>query len=259
MPTYHNPTGALLAANRRRDLAELVVEHGVPLVEDNALENAPLDDERLPPIAAYAPPDAPVLSAGSFSKAAWGGLRVGWMRGPVPLINRLDRDQGDERPGLAAVRPGHRRPHRAPPRRACGSTTATCCNRNLALVSDMLPTCCPAWTWARPKGGPSLWIELPVGTASAYTQVALRFGVEVIPGDQMSPTGDDQRRLRLPYTAEPPVLTETIRRLAQAWGAYVPSDEPRASTRPGGRPDLRILPLRASTVRSVWRRPKGLW
>ena len=89
MPSFHNPTGALLAANRRRDLAELVVAHGVPLVEDNALENAPLDDERLPPIAAYAPPDAPILSAGSFSKAAWGGLRVGWMRGPVPLITRM--------------------------------------------------------------------------------------------------------------------------------------------------------------------------
>src|SRR4029450_6970735 len=59
MPTFHNPTGVLLAANRRRDLAELAAERGVPIVEDNALENAPLDEDRLPPIAAYAPPDAP--------------------------------------------------------------------------------------------------------------------------------------------------------------------------------------------------------
>ena len=231
MPTYHNPTGALLAANRRRDLAELVVEHGVPLIEDNALENAPLDDELLPPISAYAPPDAPVLSAGSFSKAAWGGLRVGWMRGPVPLINRLTEikamnDLGSPLfdqaiaarivPHLDEMRIDHR----------------DMLNRNLALVSDMLHELLPGWDWARPKGGPSLWIELPYGTASAYTQVALRFGVEVIPGDQMSPTGDDQRRLRLPYTAEPPVLAETIRRLAQAWEAYAPRDEPRAGTRP---------------------------
>jgi hypothetical protein len=75
-------------------------------------------------------------------------------------------------------------------------------------------------------------VELPSGSASAYTQVALRFGVEVIPGDQMSPTGDDHRKLRLPYTAEPPVLEETMRRLAQAWDAYAPSDEPRTSARP---------------------------
>ena len=228
MPTFHNPTGALLAGNRRRDLAELVAEHGVPLIEDNALENAPLDDERLPPISAYAPPDAPILSVGSFSKAAWGGLRVGWVRGPAAMITRMTElkamnDLGSPLvdqaiaarivPHLDAMRIDHR----------------DMLNRNLALVSDMLHELLPGWTWQRPKGGPSLWVELPSGNASAYTQVALRYGVEVIPGDQMSPTGDDQRRLRLPYTAEPTVLAETIRRLAEAWDAYAPRDEPRPS------------------------------
>lgn len=231
MPTFHNPTGALLAANRRRDLAELAAEHGVPMVEDNALENAPLDDELLPPIAAYAPPDAPILTAGSFSKAAWGGLRVGWMRGPVRLIARMTElkamnDLGSPLfeqavaarlvPHLDEMRVDHRE----------------MLNRNLALVSDLLADLLPSWQWQRPKGGPSLWIELPSGNASAFTQVALRFGVEVIPGDQMSPTGDDHRRLRLPYTAEPPVLEETMRRLAQAWAAYSPTDTPAGTARP---------------------------
>jgi DNA-binding transcriptional MocR family regulator len=232
MPTFHNPTGALLAANRRRDLAELVGEHGVPLIEDNALENAPLDDERLPPIAAYAESDAPVLSAGSFSKAAWGGLRVGWVRGPVSMISRMTElkamnDLGSPLvdqaiaarivPHLDEMRADHR----------------DMLTRNLALVSDLIHELLPGWTWRRPKGGPSLWVELPSGNASAYTQVALRYGVEVIPGDQMSPTGGDERRLRLPYTAEPTVLTETIRRLAAAWEAYAPHDMPRpATTRP---------------------------
>jgi DNA-binding transcriptional MocR family regulator len=230
MPTFHNPTGALLAANRRRDLAELALEHGVPIVEDNALENAPLDDERIPPIAAFVP-DAPVLSAGSFSKAAWGGLRVGWMRGPRTLVGRLIElkamnDLGSPLfdqavaarivPHLDQMRVDHR----------------TMLNRNLELVAALLADLLPTWRWRRPKGGPSLWVELPSGSASAYTQVALRFGVEVIPGDQMSPTGDDRRHLRLPYTAEPPVLEETMRRLAQAWEAYAPSDEPRSPARP---------------------------
>lgn len=232
MPTFHNPTGALLAANRRRDLAELVAEHGVPLIEDNALENAPLDDDPVPPpIAAYAPPGAPVLSAGSFSKAAWGGLRVGWVRGPVALITRMTEikamnDLGSPLfeqaiatrlvPHLDQMRVDHR----------------AMLNRNLEVVSALLTDLLPSWAWRRPKGGPSLWVELPSGTASAYTQVALRFGVEVIPGDQMSPTGDDRRKLRLPYTAEPPVLTETIRRLAQAWEAYAPSDGGERTARP---------------------------
>jgi DNA-binding transcriptional MocR family regulator len=231
MPSFHNPTGALLAANRRRDLAELVAEHGVPLIEDNALENAPLDDERLPAIAAYAPPEAPILTAGSFSKAAWGGLRVGWMRGPTALISRMTElkamnDLGSPLfdqaiaarivPHLDAMRVDH----------------TVMLNRNLDLVTGLLDDLLPAWRWCRPKGGPSLWVELPSGSASAFTQVALRFGVEVIPGDHMSPIGGDRQRLRLPFTAEPPVLEETMRRLAQAWEAYAPSDEPAASARP---------------------------
>jgi DNA-binding transcriptional MocR family regulator len=230
MPTYHNPTGCLLAANRRRDLAELVVEHGVPLIEDNALENSPLDDEWVPPIAAYAPAAAPVLSAGSLSKVAWGGLRVGWLRGPAPLIARLSElkamsDLGsplfDQAVAARIV------PHLDEMR----DDQRLMLNRNLALVSDLLASLVPTWSWRRPKGGPSLWVELPSGTASAFSQVSLRFGVEVIPGDQMSPTGDDLRHLRLPYTAEPPVLEETMRRLAQAWDDYAPSDEPRSALR----------------------------
>ena len=231
MPSFHNPTGALMAANRRRDLAELVVAHGVPLIEDNALENTPLDDEWIPPIAAFAPADAPILTAGSLSKVAWGGLRVGWLRGPVPLIARLSElkamiDLGsplfDQAVAARIV------PHLDQLR----DDQRAMLNRNLALVSELLRELLPSWSWRRPKGGPSLWVELPSGTASAYSQVALRYGVEVIPGDQMSPTGDDRRHLRLPYTAEPPVLEETMRRLAQAWDTYAPSDEPRSTLRP---------------------------
>jgi len=48
----------------------------------------------------------------------------------------------------------------------------------------------------------------------------------------MSPTGDDHRKLRLPYSAEPPVLEETMRRLARAWEAYAPSDEAGSPARP---------------------------
>lgn len=52
----------------------------------------------------------------------------------------------------------------------------------------------------------------------------MRFGVEVIPGEGDVAYGDDQRYLRFPYSAEPPVLEETVRRLAQAGAAYAPSD-----------------------------------
>jgi DNA-binding transcriptional MocR family regulator len=229
MPTFHNPTGALLAVRRRRELAELTAETGVPIIEDNALEHCPLDDDRPPSIAAFAGPEATVLTAGSLGKAAWGGLRMGWLRGPRSLVSRLAElkamnDLGSPlfdqavaarlAPQLDQLRADHRAMLR----------------RNLELIGRLLHDVLPAWEWRRPKGGPSLWIRLPAGTASAFAQVALRYGVEVIPGDVMSPTGEDRRYLRFPYSAEPPVLEETVRRLAHAWEAYAPTDT--GTTRP---------------------------
>jgi len=61
--------------------------------------------------------------------------------------------------------------------------------RDLELVNGLLDEALPDWEWRRPKGGPSLWIQLAAGTTSTFAQVALRFGVEVIPGEVMSPTG----------------------------------------------------------------------
>jgi DNA-binding transcriptional MocR family regulator len=232
MPTFHNPTGALLATHRRRELAELVAAEGIPLIEDNALEGAPLDDgDRPPPIAAFARADAPVLSAGSLSKAAWGGLRMGWMRGPARTIARLAEAKTMNDLGspffdqLVAAR-------LVPVLDRLRSDHAAMLRRNLSLVSELLADALPSWQWRAPRGGPSLWIRLPRGSAAAFAQVALRYGVEVIPGDVMSPTGDHAEFLRFPYTEEPPVLEETVRRLAEAWRAYAPTDEPRDRARP---------------------------
>lgn len=229
MPSFHNPTGAQLSAHRRRKLAELTTAEDIPIIEDNTLECFPLDASYVRPIAAFAGDEAPVLSAGSLNKAAWGGLRIGWIRGPQRLANRLAElkalaDLGSPLidqalatrivPRLSEVRERHR---------------ATLLQR-LQIVTDLLTDQLPAWEWNKPQGGASLWVRLPAGNASAYAQVALRHGVEVIPGQMMSPTSDHHSYFRLPFTAEPMVLEETVRRLADAWGAYAPWESAAAAT-----------------------------
>ena len=223
MPSFHNPTGAFMTEWRRRRLAELAVSERVPIIEDNALEHIPLDcSDLLPPIAAFAPPDAPVLTAGSLSKVAWGGLRIGWLRGPVHLMERIAElkamsDLGSplfEQAVVARIVPqidSLRRDH------------ADRLRANLDVVTGLLSSELPSWEWRRPRGGPSLWIRLPQGTAAAYGQVALRYGVEIVPGETMSPSAEHRQCIRFPFTAEPPVLEETVRRLAAAWRAYEPT------------------------------------
>ena len=231
MPSYHNPTGALLAAHRRRALAELAAEEDIPLVEDNALEGTPLGEEHVPHIASFAPAGAPILSAGSLSKRAWGGLRIGWLRGPAAAITRLAElkamnDLGSPMLDQAIAA------RLVPQFGRMEADQRVLLRQNLSLVGGLLASSLPDWSWREPTGGPSLWIRLPFGSAASFAQVALRYGVEVIPGDVMSPDGSHGDHIRFPYTGEPPVLEETVRRLAQAWRAYAPAEEPRESLRP---------------------------
>ena len=220
MPSFHNPTGTLLERRRRAELAELALVSGVPLVEDNALEHIPLAVDPPPAVAAHGPPDAPILTIGSFSKLAWGGLRVGWIRGPAPLIRRLGdvkarTDLGTPMFDQAVAawlldRVDRMREDRRAELRS-----------SLELVTGLLRRDLPEWQWREPDGGPALWIRLSGGANSTqYAQVALRHGVEVIPGDVMSPTGDHADYFRLPYTLPHDMLETVMRRLAGAWGAY---------------------------------------
>lgn len=99
----------MLSALGRRRLAESARTSGVPLVDDEVLAELgfPGTDPPPPPLAAY---DESVISIGSLSKVVWGGLRVGWVRAPIPLIARLARlravhDLGGNIPAqLAAAR-----------------------------------------------------------------------------------------------------------------------------------------------------------
>jgi DNA-binding transcriptional MocR family regulator len=219
MPTFHNPTGARLETSRRVELAELAVASGVPIVEDNALEHMTLVDEHTPALAACGPPDAPVFSIGSFSKLAWGGLRVGWARGPAALIARLGEFKARADLGTPMF-------DQAVAARLLTDFEQLRADRRahllaaLDLTADVLRSRVPDWHWRTPDGGPSLWIRLPHGTAAAYAQVALRHGVEVIPGDVMSPAGGHGECFRLPFTMPLEDLEVMLHRLADAWDGY---------------------------------------
>jgi 2-aminoadipate transaminase len=88
IPTFHNPTGSLLTAERRLQLVELCRRHEVLLVEDDAYGELWFDHE--PPSSLYALAGGEgVIKIGSFSKILAPGLRVGWCQAPPPVIAEL--------------------------------------------------------------------------------------------------------------------------------------------------------------------------
>ena len=221
MPSFQNPTGILTPESRRRELARLAAERGVPILEDEALADLDHGTPPPPPIAAFAP-GAPIFTAGSLSKLMWGGLRVGWIRAPASFLDALARRKAVRDLGSSvlsqevAVR---LLPHAEEIRAARRRQNV----ERLAVMEKELARQLPEWTWQRPTGGASLWVRLPRGNALDFARLAARHGVAVLPGPICSPTNGCAGFLRLPFVLEPAALRAGIRLLARAWRAYAPA------------------------------------
>ncbi|GGT20617.1 aminotransferase-like domain-containing protein [Streptomyces purpureus] len=239
---YQNPTGAVLPPLKGRRLVERAAALGVPLVDDEVLADLTLpggDGPAPSPLAAYegGSGEGGVIGVGSLSKVVWGGLRVGWIRGPQPLIARLARlkavhDLGSDVPAqLAAVRllAGF-----APVQAARTRALRTGHDHLRAELGRLLPS----WTCPPAAGGQTLWVRLPYGDGVSFAQVALRHGVAVLPGRTMDALGGSGPYLRLHFLLGPEALTEAVRRLARAWEEYEPQPAAPHAVAPGAVPAI---------------------
>ncbi|WP_431045537.1 PLP-dependent aminotransferase family protein [Streptomyces sp. P1-3] len=253
-PTYHNPTGVLMSEGRRRRVAELCRRHAVPVLEDIAYDIGVGQAAGEPaPIAAFAEPGAKpgtdtrtgthtaaeVLTVGSLAKAVWGGLRIGWVRGPADVIGRLARlkalaDLGS--PVLDQALAARLLP-RLDELKARRAVTL---RRRLDHLEGLLAARLPAWQWSRPAGGSALWVRLPGDTdAQVYAQVALRHRVEVVPGAVTDASGAHDSHIRIPFSLPEDRLTDLANRLAAAWAELVGQIPPAGRVQNGESPDRR--------------------
>ncbi|WP_336210435.1 aminotransferase-like domain-containing protein [Nonomuraea sp. LPB2021202275-12-8] len=224
VPTASNPTGSVMDTGSRRRLAAFAAEHDVPLIDDEVCAELCFSGDTPPPVASYASGEQ-VVTIASLSKVVWGGLRIGWIRAPAPLVSRLARlravhDLGGEVVGQLAAAALLRRLEDI--RRArVGALRA----RHDHLCAE-LRTHLPSWSFEPARGGQTIWVRLPRGEAGAFAQVALRHGVAVPPGRSFDPLGGHGDRLRLHYLLPRHELSQAVRGLAAAWHAYDGAERP---------------------------------
>jgi DNA-binding transcriptional MocR family regulator len=221
IPSFHNPVGGVMTEQRRREVAQLALETGVPVIDDQTLAALAIDREAPPAIASFAP-EAPIITVGSMSKVYWGGLRVGWVRASRDVIAQLARlkstaDLGGSIPSQVI---STRLLEVFMPMRAARREELSL--RRQAL-EESLARKIPSWSWERPKGGLCLWVRLPRGSSQEFSQVAQRHGVLLVPGTAMSPRHGFAEYFRFPFGQTPEVLEEAVERLARAWAAYTPN------------------------------------
>lgn len=88
IPSFHNPTNFSMNAKKRIEVMEICNEIGLPIIEDAVYQDLWFDKPISKPLKAY-DKNGIVLHIGSMSKVISPGLRIGWIVGSEPVIQRL--------------------------------------------------------------------------------------------------------------------------------------------------------------------------
>jgi DNA-binding transcriptional MocR family regulator len=224
VPDFHNPTGLTMSAADRAALVDHAACAGTVLVADETLTELRIDGPALPaPFATHDPGGGTVVTVGSLSKAAWGGLRLGWVRATPRLVHELAVARADLDMSspvleqLAAVE-------------LLRDWDAVLADRRALLRAGRdgllaaLGEHAPAWSVRRPRGGMSAWVRLATPVATPLAAAAARERLLVTPGPAFSVDGTFERHLRLPFTAPPERLAEAVRTLASLAGRLDPAE-----------------------------------
>lgn len=88
IPSFHNPTGTNMSLSRREELVKFCKAHQLPIIEDDVYHELWFGEEEPTPLKAL-DTAGNILYLGSASKSLAPGLRVGWVAGPEPVVERL--------------------------------------------------------------------------------------------------------------------------------------------------------------------------
>jgi DNA-binding transcriptional MocR family regulator len=220
IPDHHNPTGLTLDAGGREALVALARATRTPIVADETMAELTLDPvtDAPPPVAALDPAGEAVITIGSMSKAFWAGLRIGWIRASPTLVQRLALARATVDLSSPIVEQLVAAELLADPDPVLAAQRAALRARRGALAAAVA-SALPAWRFAPPAGGLSLWVELDAPRSSALAAVADRHGVRVAAGPRFGVDGAFERFVRLPFSLPEPLLQTAVERLAVAWRA----------------------------------------
>ena len=209
-PAVQSPTGVTMSEVRRRQLLELADEYQVPVLEDD------YDSELrygVPPIPALKNVDSAgqVIYVGTFSKALFAGLRVGYVVAAQPLLWRLvlSRWASDFNTDLVTqaalaelLDEGGLERHVRRQRRLYGA-------RREALLTALASQMPEDVSWIEPAGGNTVWLTLPAAVDAARLLAESRNrGIAYTPGaafffNENGIDGNGARHLLLSFARVP--------------------------------------------------------
>ncbi len=201
IPTFQNPTGKTLAADRRPQIAALAEKYGFVVAEDDPYRDLRYSGKPLPSIKSYDKAGL-VVFLGSFSKLISPGLRVGYIVAHPNILRKcvIGKQSSDVHTATlnqavvdAFLREG-----------LLDSHVATICKNYALQLNAMLEelSAFPAGTrYTRPEGGLFVWAELPEGiNTTSLLQKAVARKVAYVPGTHFYAEGGHDNTIRLNFS-----------------------------------------------------------
>jgi DNA-binding transcriptional MocR family regulator len=205
IPTFQNPSGRTLSAERRRRLVELAREHDLLVLEDDPYGLVRFEGES-PPTLFELDGGTRVIYSSSFSKTIAPGVRVGYFVLPETLEHELEALAVSTyiTPALlgqATVYEFLRRGNLEPNLERVRSLLRVRRDAMLEALDQELPTA----RWSRPEGGYFIWLEL-------QHEIEPQEGVTFVPGTEF---GGAPNSARLAFSfVSPEEIRVGVRRLA---------------------------------------------
>ena len=224
IPTFHNPTGITLTAERRKRLLALSREHDFLIVADEVYQPLHYAKKPAPSLATFGGSEN-ILSVGTFSKILAPGLRLGWIHATPALLQPLVKSGlvasgGGLNPFTSALvkvvlAEGWLDQHVTRLQADYGGRLATMETALTAEMGDMVE-------FLPPAGGFFFWLKLPEGlSATGLRETAHHHGVDFRPGTLFSGSGSCHACLRLCFAFyDEPKIQEGVRRLGRALRAF---------------------------------------
>ncbi|MEV6770547.1 PLP-dependent aminotransferase family protein [Nocardia sp. NPDC051030] len=221
IPDFNNPTGLLMSADERAELAAIARETRMTVIVDESMVDLNLTEgESMPPAASFAR-GSEIVTIGSASKSFWGGLRVGWVRANQNLIAKLlgTRSTVDlGTPVMDQLATVHLLQHE----NEILTTRKEQLRSRRATLLDALAEDLPDWRVSPGAGGMSLWAQLPAPVSTALAATAPNHGVLLAAGPRFGVQGAFERFIRLPFTHEEPELRLAVKSIAATYAALTP-------------------------------------
>jgi DNA-binding transcriptional MocR family regulator len=228
VPTFGNPSGAMLSLERRLRILELAVRHQVLVVEDDPYGDLYFGEPPPPSLLALServPGSREWLAhCGSLSKVLSPGLRVGWLIAPPELLSRatMCKQFSDAHTSTfaQATAAQYLKSGRMPA--TLDKVRQVYAQRAQAMGAALQRELGAAVRFTQPQGGLFFWAYLTgAGGAPSDGQVlaklAIDKGVAFVPGAPFYADQPDTSSLRLSFaTADEAKIDEGMGRLGQA-------------------------------------------